>query len=136
MDPRDDQLEMRRRWTLFQLRRWIGTGLLKLPGKMTIADLSWAWTPLGMPWWKPSEELVADLKSIAAGLSSPQRVCQERNMGDPRENLRQTAEFLKYAREIGQEVLGEPLRPSFDGGPFPAELVSTETPPNSNKSEA
>lgn len=130
VDPRDDQLEMRRRWTLFQLRRWIGTGLLKLPGKMTIGDLSWAWTPLGMPWWKPSEELVADLKSIAAGLSSPQRVCQERNMGDPRENLRQTAEFLKYAREIGMEVLGEPLRPSFDGGPFPAELVSTETPPN------
>ncbi len=43
-------------------------------------------------------------ESIAAGLSSPQRVCQERNMGDPRENLRQTAEFLKYALRDCMEV--------------------------------
>ncbi len=126
VDPRDDQLEMRRRWTVFQLQRWLGTGELKLPRGMTIADVTWLWTPLGMPWWKPSEELTADLKAIAAGLSSPQRVCQERALGDPRENLRQTAEFFKYAKEVGEEILGVPLRPSFDGGPFPAELPTPE----------
>ncbi len=62
---------------------------------------------------------VADLKSIAAGLSSPQRVCQERNMATHARTCVKPPSSLKYAREIGMEVLGEPLRPSFDGGPIP-----------------
>jgi capsid protein len=126
LDRRDDQIEMRRRWTIFQLRRLILSGELKLPRSMTIADLYWEWVPLGMPWWKPSEEITGDLKAIAAGLTSPQRVCKERGLGDCKDNLRETAEFMRFARDLGQELLDEPIRLNFDPGPFASAIVTDQ----------
>lgn len=128
MDRRDDQLEMRRRWTVFQMQNWILNGLLDLPSGMGLGDLKWKWIPKGMPWWKPSEELTADLKAIAAGLSSPQAVCAKNGLGDPRDNIRATAEIIAAARDIGQEVLGEPLRLNFDPGAFPSAITTQEQP--------
>lgn len=125
LDRRDDQIEMRRRWTVFQLQRWILSGELKLPRGMTLSDLYWEWVPLGMPWWKPSEEITGDLKAIAAGLTSPQRVAKERALGDVEDNLRETAEFMQFARDLGQELLGEPIRLNFDPGPF-ASAITTD----------
>ena len=101
LDKRDDQLEMRRVWTVFQLRRWILSGELKLPGRMALSDLNWSWIPKGMPWWKPSEELVADLMAIQAGLTSPQKVAAKNDLGDVKDNIAQTAEVVKYAEEKG-----------------------------------
>jgi capsid protein len=123
LDRRDDQLEMRRRWTVFQLQRWILSGELRLPAGMTLADLRWQWIPKGMPWWKPSEELTADLKAIAAGLTSPQQVAAKIGAGDVYDNLRETAEFIAYARDLGQRLLGEPMRVNFDPGPFPSAVT-------------
>lgn len=128
MDRRDDQLEMRRRWTLFQLQRWTLNGLLTLPAGMTIGDLKWSWIPKGMPWWKPSEELTADLKAIAAGVTSLPDVCAKNGTGDPKDNIRKTAEVIKYAREVGEELLDEPFRLNFDPGPFPSAVTSQEQP--------
>ena len=125
IDRRDDQIEMRRRWTVFQLQRWILDGSLHLPRGMTLADIRWQWIPKGMPWWKPSEELTADLKAIAAGLTSPQQVCAKNDLGDPFDNLAQTAAFLKYARELGEKELGEPFRVNFDPGPFPSAVTDS-----------
>lgn len=123
LDRRDDQIEMRRRWTVWQLQRWILNGSLKLPRGMTLGDLYWEWVPLGMPWWKPSEEITGDLKAIAAGLTSPQKVAKARGMGDVKDNLRETAEFVQFARELGMELLGEPFRLNFDPGPFPSAIT-------------
>ncbi len=67
-----------------------------------------------MPWWKPSEEIVGDLKGIGAGLTNPQRVTKERGTGDVFENIRQTIEVIKFARETGIELLGEPFQLNFD----------------------
>lgn len=128
MDRRDDQLEMRRRWTIFQLQRWTLSGLLTLPSGMTIGDLKWSWIPKGMPWWKPSEELTADLKAIAAGVTSLPDVCAKNGTGDPKDNIRKTAEIIKYAREVGEELLEEPFRLNFDPGPFPSAVTSQEQP--------
>ena len=127
LDRRDDQIEMRRRWTVFQLQRWILSGELVLPRGMTLADIRWQWIPKGMPWWKPSEELTADLKAIAAGLTSPQQVCAKNGLGDPFENLRETATYVKFARELGQELIGEPFRLNFDPGPFPSAVTDHST---------
>lgn len=125
MDRRDDQVEMRRRWTVFQLQRWILDGSLILPRGMTLSDIRWQWIPKGMPWWKPSEELTADLKAIAAGLTSPQQVCAKNDLGDPFDNLAETAAFVKYARELGEKELGEPFRVNFDPGPFPSAVTDS-----------
>ncbi|MGN6547725.1 MAG: phage portal protein [Aureliella sp.] len=123
LDRRDDQVELRRRWTVFQLQRWILSGELRLPRSMSIGDIGFRWIPKGMPWWKPIEELTADLKAIGAGLSSPQEVCAKNDLGDPFEHIKATAEIIKFARDIGNDVLGEPMRLNFDPGPFVAAIM-------------
>ncbi len=75
-----------------------------------------------MPWWKPSEEIVGDLKAIAGGLSNPQRVCYERDGGDVLANIDASIDVIKYAHDRGMEVSGEPFLLNFEalfatGGP-------------------
>ena len=120
---RDDQIEMRDRWTNYQLQRWILDGMLTLPRRMTIADIKFEWVPLGMPWWKPSEEIAGDLKAIASCLDSPIAVTKARGSGDIFDNVEDLLEVLKYAHDRGKEVLGEPLRLNFDPGPFAAAIM-------------
>ncbi|GAB5404307.1 MAG: hypothetical protein Aurels2KO_25380 [Aureliella sp.] len=114
LDKRDDQIEMRRQWTYWQYQRWVSDGLLLLPSGRTIADLTFDWVPKGFPWWKPSEEVVGSLKAIAGGLDNPDRVCQEADRGDVRDNIDRTIQVMKYAHDEGMKHLGEPLRLSFE----------------------
>ena len=126
LDKRDDQIEMRKRWTDFQLRRWVLSGQLKLPGGMTVEDVKTEWVPLGMPWWKPAEEITGDLMAISSGLDSPLRVTKERGRGDVFDNIDDLLEVLKYARERGMTEIGEPLRLNFDPGPFAAAILNSQ----------
>jgi capsid protein len=121
-DKRADQVEARRRWTLWQMQRWIADGLWSPPSGKTIGDMRFQWVARGMPWWKPSEEIVGDLKAIAGGLDNPQRVCHQRDKGDVYDNIDKTIEVIKYARERGQAELGEVFNLNFEaafatGGP-------------------
>ncbi len=104
-DKRADQIEARRRWTLWTLQTSIADGTFTLPSRMTIGDIKFAWIPRGMPWWKPSEEIVGDLKAIAGGLSNVQHVCQIRDT-DFFENVDRNLEALKYVQDRAAEVLG------------------------------
>jgi capsid protein len=128
LTARDDQKEMRRRWTVWQYQRWIAEGWLKLPSGKTIGDMPFEWVPLGMPWWKPSEEITGDLKAIASGLDSPHRVTRERGRGDVFDNIDDLLEVIKYAHDRGNEELGEPLRLNFDPGPFAAAVTTDDQP--------
>lgn len=121
-DRRADQIEARRRWTLWMMQGWVYDGLWTPPSGMSIADIPFEWIPRGMPWWKPSEEIVGDLKAIAGGLSNPERVCHERDGGDVRDNIDATIDVIKYARDRGMEILAEPFLLNFEaqfatGGP-------------------
>jgi capsid protein len=121
-DKRSDQIEARRRWTLWQMQRWIADGLWMPPSGKSIGNIAFEWVPRGMPWWKPSEEIVGDLKAIAGGLDNPQRVCHMRDKGDVFENIDKTIEVIKYARERGLAELDEVFNLNFEaafatGGP-------------------
>jgi hypothetical protein len=129
LTQRDDQIEMRRRWTIAQYQRMILDGLLVLPRGMTISDLDFEWVPLGMPWWKPSEEITGDLKAIAGGLDSVLRVTKARGTGDVHDNIDDLITVMKYAREQGEKHLGEPLRLNFDPGPFASAVMTDDQPP-------
>lgn len=126
LDARDDQVAARKRWTDFQYQRWIMDGQLKLPRSLVRKDLKYEWVPLGMPWWKPVEEITGDLMAIASGLASPQRVCKERGTGDINDNIDDLIEVIKYARDRGTVELGEPLRLNFDPGPFAAAILNNK----------
>lgn len=122
LDKRDDQIEMRRRWTLWQFQRGLADGLLLPPSGRTLADLRFRWVPKGFPWWKPSEEVVGSLKAIAGGLDNPIRVCHEFDRGDVFDNIDRTLEVMKYAHDRGIEMLGQPLRLSFEAE-FPDQIT-------------
>lgn len=124
---RDDQIEVRTGWTDFQLRHAILDGELKLPSRMTVDDVAYEWVPLGMPWWKPSEEIVGDLKAIASGLDSPINITKSRGTGDIFDNVDDLIQVIKYAHEQGELHLGTPLRLNFDPGPFaPAVMTNNQ----------
>ncbi len=131
---RDDQIAARKRWTDFQYQRLILDGQLKLPRGMVRTDLKYEWVPLGMPWWKPVEEITGDLMAIASGLASPQRICKERGTGDIEDNIDDLLEVLKYAHDRGMEELGEPLRLNFDPGPFAAAILTANANANQGAS--
>ncbi|MFO0383228.1 MAG: phage portal protein [Pirellula sp.] len=124
---RDDQTEIRTGWTDFQLRHAILDGSLVLPSRMGLDEVKYEWVPQGMPWWKPSEEIVGDLKAIASGLDSPISITKARGTGDIFDNVDDLIEVIKYAHEQGSIHLGEPLRLNFDPGPFaPAVMTNNQ----------
>jgi len=106
MTAREDQIEMRRQWLIRQFRWLIITGELILPSGWNIGTLlaRCEWVPLGMPWWKPSEEINGNLQAIASGLDNPQRVAKEHGRGDVFDNLDKTHEVIEYARSKGMEL--------------------------------
>lgn len=97
---REALAELLHRLTMWWFSLEILDGRLELPGSMTLDDLEWEWTPLGMPWWKPSEEINGDVQAIAAGLTNPFLVCQERGRPDPITNLRETAKVRDEAERL------------------------------------
>ena len=76
-----------------------------------------------MQWCKASEKIVGNLKPIAGGLDTPQRVCHQRDRGDVFVNIDKTIAVIKYAKVQGAKELGEPLELNFtaDFGNSPAE---------------
>lgn len=121
---RDDQLDMHNWYTNWRLARYIlptslgGTGEIVLPRSLSAADLRYEWVPRGVPWWKPAEELEAELKSVAAGIDTPQKICRRRGTGDFYKNL----EEIKRAQEAAK-ALGIDLK--FGGSPAPFTIVTS-----------
>ncbi len=100
VDKRNDQIEMRRNWTIFKIRQWIRDGRLTLPSGWRISDVKFAWIPRGIQFWNPVQEIRGAVAGIAAGLDTPQRVCQASD-SDFFDNVDQIAEAMAYAKEKG-----------------------------------
>jgi len=120
VDARNDQQELRNRWTAWRLTLAAIDGTLRLPAGWTVQDIRWEWVHRGQPWWRPDQEIRGDVEAIAAGFSNPYRVCRERGQGSFEDNVDQTLRATKYARERGLAELGEPLVMNFEPKPEPA----------------
>ncbi len=88
----------------FKYANLIRSKRLTLPKTIVLARKPWEWVPRGMPWWRPLEEVTANLKAIGGGLTNPQRVCIEADQGDFYDNIKQIAKAKKYAHEKGVEL--------------------------------
>ncbi|HEY4635659.1 MAG TPA: phage portal protein, partial [Rhodospirillales bacterium] len=73
-------------------------GELVLPSGKDFSFLEWEFVPGGIPWWDSTKEVRGAAMSVAAGFSSPIRVCQETGTNFFK-NIDETAECLAYARE-------------------------------------
>lgn len=99
-DRRDDQIELRRGYTLWKFRTWIRDGRLRLPAGMTIYDLKFEWVPRGMPWWDPAKEIKGNVMAIAGGLDNPQKICRATG-SDLYDNIDLIAKAQDYAKQKG-----------------------------------
>jgi len=128
-DKRADNHSLLTKWTRWKYRQLIAAGEIKLPRidgrRLTVDDEPWEWTPRKMPWWKPSEEIKGNLLAIGAGLSSPQKVCQENDQGDWYENIDQIAKAAKYAQDNGVKLSFDP-GPDTPGQPGPDETKGSK----------
>lgn len=111
-DKRDRIREFLDWWVQWTLMRLILDGTIKLPAGMTLEDEFWEWVPDGMPWWDPVKEINGDNLAIKAGFTSPQKVCKERGKGDYYDNIDQTIEAYKYAKDNGFEPDWSPFQES------------------------
>jgi capsid protein len=102
-DKRDDQVEMRRNYTVWKLQQWIADGLLVLPSGMMFPEVRFEWVPRGMPWWDPSKEINGHVQAIKSGLDTPQRICRSTG-SDYYDNVDEIAKALQYASEKGVSV--------------------------------
>jgi capsid protein len=102
-DRRDDQIEMRRNYTIWKLRTWVQQGRLVLPPGMTVYDVAFEWVPRGMPWWDPSKESKGNIQAIAGGLDTPQRVCQTTDT-DFYKNITEIAKANAWAEKHGVKL--------------------------------
>lgn len=102
-------VELLQWWTEWQLQLAILDGELRLPGKMTLADLAWEWVPAGMPFWDPSKEINGRLQAVSAGLDNLETIAQEAG-GDVYENIEANARVLNYAKtEHGMSLSLAPI---------------------------
>jgi capsid protein len=125
-DKREALVEIQNRILIWRLLLAILDGELVLPRGTTLGDIAWEFTPVGMPWWKPSEEIRGDLMAIAGGLDNPQRICKERGRGDFKDNVRQTVKAIKFAQQAAKDAEVD-FRVSFDPGPeAPLQVVAAE----------
>lgn len=102
-DKRDDQIEMRRNYTVWKLQQWIATGRLTLPSSMTLFDVGFDWVPRGMPWWDPSKEINGHIQAIKGALDTPQRICRATGT-DYYDNIDEIAKAIRYAEEKGVPI--------------------------------
>ncbi|VGO14747.1 hypothetical protein PDESU_03316 [Pontiella desulfatans] len=67
------------------------------------------WIPAGQPWYDPKSQIEAELKAVAGGIQSRQRICQKYNLGDWRKIVR---ELEEEEREIEKRkvsvAIGDP----------------------------
>lgn len=100
-DRRDDQIEMRRNYTVWKLRLWIKEGRLTLPAGMRVSDVKFEWVPRGMPWWDPAKEIKGNVMAVAGAFDTPQRIVRAHGTGDLYDNIDEIAKAIEYAKEKG-----------------------------------
>jgi capsid protein len=102
-EKRDRVQALLNKITAFKLAVAIRSGRLPPPRNLAPGQRPWAWVPRKMPWWRPLEEVTANLKAIEGGLTTPQRVCAESDQGDWYENVDEIA-------KVGQAVARTKVR--------------------------
>lgn len=121
-DKREDQIQMRRQYTVWKYSQWIAKGWLP---PVSINELPFEWVPTGVPWWDPAKEIKGNVDAIAAGLDTPQRICRSTGT-DYYENIDEISEAIRYAEERGVDVSFTPHDESMTESEPEPEVDSVE----------
>lgn len=108
-------------WIKWQLGIAVAAGRITLPASISFSDLKWEWVPAGLPWWKPLEEVKADIEAIGNGLTSTPRATAARG-DDAYDIAAEEAKYRIYRAKLAKEVEAE-------GGSMPTGSNGNATPP-------
>jgi capsid protein len=68
--------------TTWKIQQWVAQKRLKVPPNGDINHVPFRWTPAGVPYWNPSQEINADIQAIQAGLGNWEDIYMERTGRD------------------------------------------------------
>lgn len=98
-------------WLLWQLRRGLVVGDIRIPESLDLDRLPWKWIPAGVEYFNPVQEATADLMMVNAGLATRSEIRMDRKGDDWRdvvEKLAQEQEIMDQAGiRIVQDAAGE-----------------------------
>jgi capsid protein len=100
-EKRRDVQELLRKITAWRLGLFIQDGDLTLPSGTTLENIHWEWIADGLPWFRPKEEVGADIMAIQAGLKTREMVTRERHGTSWRELAARLAAEKDYLAELG-----------------------------------
>lgn len=110
---RADLVEVLDEILTWRIMLWILAGRLILPGSMTLADLTWAWVPAGVPWIDPLKEIQADGLAVDRGFSSTPFICK-RHGRDAYRLIDEQADYLAYRQQKLGQYDQAPGRPATE----------------------
>ena len=126
MAKKENIQELNRLYTLWRTIRWVlptslgGTAEITLPRGLSLKNLQGRWIPRATPWWKPQEDITADLMLVAAGGMTFQEMCDKRGLGIWEENVQELAREMQAAEQAGLAML-------FNQGKLPVSLRFNST---------
>ena len=92
---------------LVDLTRWklnyeVGQGRFRLPRSMTVEQIPFAWVPVGMPWWNPTQEATAAEKKLNLKITTRAEIYLEATGKNWKDSVpHQLAAEEKLLRQIG-----------------------------------
>lgn len=84
---------------------WVRDGKLKLPAGRSLDRPFWKHVSMGMPWWKPTEEIAGVGAACGMGLDNPQNACEEHGT-DYHSNVDTLARNLQYWQDKIEKPFG------------------------------
>jgi capsid protein len=110
---RRDNQDLLRSWARWQIALAVADGRLRLPRSIDFdAAARVDWIPVGLPWWKPLEEVKAYIAAIDRGLISTPKAARERGddvyeiLADEKKYRIQLAEANREISEAGGVPIG------------------------------
>jgi capsid protein len=111
---RQDNIDLLSDVTRWRTAKAILAGDLTPPRTMAPKDVTGTWTPTGIPWWNPSQEIKADLEAIKGGLRTRTEIRKERFGDDWRTavvDVLKTEEDYLNEQDIQGVAVGPPPAP-------------------------
>ncbi len=98
---REDQVDFRNEWLSWRLRVGQLKGEIVLPSWFEIDKSPWSWTPRGIEYWNPQQEVNADILAIENKLRSRTEIRKERYGDDWETVVRTLAREEQVCEELG-----------------------------------
>ncbi len=98
---REDQVDFRNQWLSWRLKVGQLKGEIQLPASFDIDKGPWTWTPRGIEYWNPQQEVNADILAIENKLRSRTEIRKERYGDDWETVVRTLAREEKVCEELG-----------------------------------